>query len=41
MERIPTDTHIRNLIDPINSDEWSDEFRFLLAEMADSGHLSQ
>ena len=41
MERIPNDTHILNLLDPINPDEWSDEFRFLLAEMADSGHLSQ
>jgi hypothetical protein len=41
MERIPTDTHIRNLLDPVSPDELSDEFEFLLAEMADSGYLSQ
>jgi hypothetical protein len=41
MERIPTDTHIRNLLDPVSPEEWSDEFRYLLAEVAESGHLSQ
>jgi hypothetical protein len=41
MERIPTDTHIRNLLDPVNPAEMSDEFRYLLEEMAESGHLNQ
>lgn len=41
MERIPTDTHIRNLLDPVSPEEWRDEFRYLLAEVAHSGHLSQ
>ena len=41
MEDIPTDTHIRNLLDPVSPRELSDEFRFLLAEMADSGYLKQ
>jgi hypothetical protein len=41
MERIPTDTHIRNLLDPVNPTELSDEFRYLLGEMADSGYLNQ
>lgn len=41
MERIPTDTHIRNLLDPVSPSELSDEFRFLLAQSAESGHLSQ
>ncbi|MBK7920035.1 MAG: hypothetical protein IPJ94_28025 [Chloroflexi bacterium] len=41
MERIPTDTHIRNLLDPVSPSELSGEFRFLLAQLADSGHLSQ
>ncbi|MGB5062015.1 MAG: ISNCY family transposase, partial [Candidatus Promineifilaceae bacterium] len=39
MERIPTDTHIRNLLDPVSPSELSGEFRFLLAQLADSGHL--
>jgi hypothetical protein len=41
MERIPTDTHIRNLLDPVKPSEISDEFRFLLGQMGDSGYLSQ
>jgi hypothetical protein len=41
MERIPTDTHIRNLLDPVRPSELSDEFRFLLGEMAASGYLKQ
>lgn len=41
MKRIPTDTHIRNLLDPVSPREMSDEFRFLLAQLADSGYLSQ
>lgn len=41
MERIPTDTHIRNLLDPVSPTEVADEFRFLLDELADSGHLNQ
>jgi hypothetical protein len=41
MERIPTDTHIRNLLDPVSPSELSDEFRFLLGQLADSGYLSQ
>ena len=41
MEHIPTDTHIRNLLDPVSPTELTDEFRFLLGEMADSGYLNQ
>jgi hypothetical protein len=41
MERIPTDTHIRNLLDPVNPNEFNDEFRFLLTQLAESGQLSQ
>lgn len=41
MEQIPTDTHIRNLLDPVSPEAWRDEFRYLLAEVGDSGHLSQ
>ncbi|MCI0398842.1 MAG: ISNCY family transposase [Chloroflexi bacterium] len=41
MERIPTDTHIRNLLDPVSPSELSDEFRFLLDEMAESGYLKE
>jgi hypothetical protein len=41
MARIPTDTHIRNLLDPVSPAEMSDEFRYLLAQLADSGHLNQ
>lgn len=41
MERIPTDTHIRNLLDPVSPYELSDEFPFLLGQLADSGYLSQ
>ena len=41
MERIPTDTHIRNRLDPVSPAEISDEFRFLLGQLADSGYLSQ
>lgn len=41
MERIPSDTHMRNLLDPVSPSELSDEFRFLLAELAESGHLKQ
>lgn len=41
MERIPTDSHIRNLLDPVSFTEMSDEFTFLLNELADSGHLNQ
>lgn len=32
MERVPTDTHIRNLLDPVSPAELSDEFGFLLAQ---------
>ena len=41
MERIPTDTHIRNLLDPVSPSEFSDEYRFLLGQLAESGYLSQ
>lgn len=41
MERIPTDTHIRNLLDPVEPSELGDEFRFLLDELAASGYLKQ
>lgn len=41
LERIPSDTHIRNLLDPVRPSELSDEFRYLLDELADSGHLNQ
>lgn len=41
MERIPTDTHIRNLLDPVAPEELSEEFRFLLDEMAASGYLKE
>lgn len=41
MERIPTDTHIRNLLDPVNPHEMTDEFRFLLDALATAGHLDQ
>jgi hypothetical protein len=41
MERIPTDTHIRNLLDPVNPSEFSEEYRYLLEQMAESGYLSQ
>jgi hypothetical protein len=41
MEHIPTDSHIRNLLDPVNPTELADEFRYLLDEMADSGYLNQ
>ena len=41
MERIPTDSHIRNLLDPVAPGELSEEFRFLLGEMADSGYLKE
>jgi len=40
MERIPTDTHIRNLLDPVSPAELNEEYRYLLAEMAASGHLA-
>jgi len=41
MERIPTDTHIRNLLDPVAPSELSDEYRYLLGQVAESGYLSQ
>lgn len=41
VERIPTDTHIRNLLDPVNPSEFSEEYRYLLEQMAESGYLSQ
>jgi hypothetical protein len=41
MAQIPTDTHIRNLLDPVAADEWSDEYRFLLNELAESGYLNE
>ena len=41
MERIPTDTHIRNLLDPVSPSEFSDGYRFLLGQLAESGYLSQ
>ena len=41
MERIPTDTHIRNLLDPVSPSELSEEFRILLAELAAGGHLKE
>lgn len=40
MERIPTDTHIRNLLDPVRPTEFASEFTYLLDAMDDSGHLS-
>jgi hypothetical protein len=41
MERIPTDTHIRNLLDPVSPTEVEDEFRYLLAELESSGALNR
>ena len=41
MERIPTDTHIRNLLDPVSPTEVEDEFRYLLAEVESSGELNR
>jgi hypothetical protein len=41
MENIPTDTHIRNLLDPVDPSELTDEFRFLLDELAAGGYLKQ
>lgn len=41
MERIPTDTHIRNLLDPVSPTEVEDEFRYLLAELEAEGKLNQ
>ena len=41
MERIPTDTHIRNLLDPVSPTEVEDEFRYLLAELEVEGKLNQ
>ena len=40
MERIPTDTHIRNLLDRVNPTELAEEFTLLINEMVDSGHLN-
>jgi hypothetical protein len=40
-ERIPTDSHICNLLDLVHPTELAEEFRFLLAESADSGHLGR
>jgi hypothetical protein len=39
MKQIPTDTHIRNLLDPISPAELSDEFRLLFDELQRGGHL--
>lgn len=41
MEQIPTDTHIRNLLDPVDPGELTDEFRFLLDELAAGGYLKE
>lgn len=41
MEHIPTDTHIRNLVDPVAPQELATEFRTLLSQMQASGHLQQ
>ena len=41
MERIPTDTHIRNLLDPVSPTEVEDEFRYLVAELEAEGKLNQ
>jgi hypothetical protein len=41
MEHIPTDSHIRNLLDPVNPTELADEFRYMLDQMANSGYLNQ
>ena len=41
MERIPTDSHIRNLLDPVSPAEVAEEFRYLLGELAAGGHLNQ
>lgn len=40
IERIPTDMHIRDILDPVSPCEFSDEFRFLLGQLAQSGYLS-
>lgn len=39
MERIPSDTHIRNLLDPVSPAEVEDEFEYLLAELEGGGYL--
>lgn len=41
MERIPTDPHIRNLLDPVEPNELTEEFRFLLEELAAGGYLKE
>jgi hypothetical protein len=41
MERIPTDTHIRNLLDPVSPKELREEFRILLNELAIDGQLER
>lgn len=40
MERIPTSSQIRNLLDPVDPAELSSEYGYLLGELAASGHLS-
>lgn len=39
MEQIPTDTHIRNLLDPVRPAELHGEFRLLLEELYRADHL--
>jgi len=41
MEKIPTAAHIRNLLDPVNPLELAGEFRYMLNELNQAGHLSQ
>ena len=41
MASIPTDTHIRNLLDPVKPTELNDEFGILLDELAESKYLNQ
>ena len=41
IERIPTTPQIRNLLDPVKPEELAEDFRYLLGEMEDAGHLNQ
>lgn len=41
MAKIPTIPQIRNLLDPVTPDELAEEFRYLVRELKDAGHLNQ
>ena len=39
VEQIPSDAQIRNLLDPLTPDEFAGEYRWVVDELAKSGHL--